>query len=243
MNHFDEVTHVYYMDGKPVPSTSEILKLIPVGFELHKWLNEGNLPQKTKSAADFGTSVHDLMDKLTLGESVTYPNTIVKEMCEYGLSVTGEYDISGNEKPLFSEFGFGGKPDLWGVHKKTKVNTVLDYKTNDQPKHKFKLYNVPKYSYQMGSYSLLLLEQEGFEAEDAVLIHLPTKMTYHVDVQEYAKKFLRLLDVYNGEEYKGAIVKDIISIWNCGVDVVGISNITGSDCSTIKEIVLDRKVV
>lgn len=238
MNTFNEKTHTYHMNGVIVPSTSRVLECNAIGFELNRWLHDENFPKKTKSAQELGTNIHDLMDRISLGEIVEYPNKMIEDMCEYGKKIISDYKIIGTEKPLFSDYGFGGKPDLWGIYKSSK-NTVIDYKSNDQNKAKFKQYNVPKYEKQLGAYYLLLMESENFEVEEGVIIHLPTKMTYIVDVQESARKFLRLLDIYNGEKFEGVKISDVVTMWNSGMSQYEISNIMNINIDIIKYITLD----
>jgi hypothetical protein len=67
---FEENSHTYTLDGKPVPSMSALLKMIPMNDFIRKgWWKTEDGEKSMNQSAEHGTLVHDSLEKIALGES------------------------------------------------------------------------------------------------------------------------------------------------------------------------------
>lgn len=146
---FDEKNHIYKLDGKEIPSVSEITRFI--SGELYKDSDKTAMD----IAADRGTRVHKATEKLDTEGVVEcdddisgYVRAYVKFRKEHKVEW---YDI---EKPVYDEgIWIAGTLDRYGYLDNEK--TILDIKTTKRISAKHKI----QYGAQLGFYQTMLNEK------------------------------------------------------------------------------------
>lgn len=124
---FDESTHTYTVDGRVVPSVTQVLK--SVGMIDERWFNQ--------AARDRGRVVTIAIELHSKGELVTVPGGYegyveawVKFVDDTGFAAR---DV---EKPVFSRLhGFAGTPDLEGHVPGATRRLIVDVKTGVEAEH------------------------------------------------------------------------------------------------------------
>ncbi len=239
---YDPVNHIYRIDNKIVPSVSGVLAINPVNRHLNEYFHQGKKYAGLVMAQDFGTDVHDVMDKMINGEEYVIENTArgqtIGKMYTFAKKSMENFLCLGKEIPLGSHFGFGGTPDIWGMGKR---KTVIDYKSNQKTNTEFKQQCVPRYEAQLGGYAILLLERD-FDAEIGIIMHLYGQKNYEVDIEKAKQKFMKLLEIKQGKTMYDVPMKDVLILWNAGMYIDEISEIVPLDRSQIREVIESSNV-
>lgn len=125
--YFDESTHTYYIDGKPVPSVTQLVA--PMGKDLNDLEDDYYLELAVEAAAERGTVLHAyIAHRLTGGEAEDFE--MPSEYQSYADSVElflSEHDVKPwiIETPLYGD-GYAGTPDL--VCEMDGQAAIVDYK-------------------------------------------------------------------------------------------------------------------
>jgi len=178
---FDPSTHTYTLDGKVLPSVTQILQ--GVGLINFNGIDPGIL----KKAADFGTAVHQataLDDLGDLDEESLDP--ALKPYLEAWRGFRGPMKFDAIEQPLcHPDYGFAGTPD------RVKWNTIYDIKTGTTV--------YPSTGIQLAGYSILA----GIPTARRLAVQLKADGTYQVHEFKDRKDreiFLACLSVYKWRE-------------------------------------------
>lgn len=123
---FDEARHVYFFDGRAVPSVTQVLKPMQ-NFDFVK-------PEVLQAAADFGTAVHmacelddlDELDMDSVDHALIEPLEAWRQFCrDYGVI------WQAIEAPVFSKRNlYAGKIDRFGLVENELA--IVDIKTSAQ---------------------------------------------------------------------------------------------------------------
>jgi hypothetical protein len=241
---FNTVTHTYSEDGVDFASVSKILECNPIGQKLWEYKASGKVypAEDLQKAIDHGHRIHELATGEIKGNKFVGENTVkdseTRRLLKCAMREVNRHLPLAYEIPMISMVhGFGGTPDYIG-DMGSSVGRIKDWKTNVKSFDKFNLYSVPKYSVQLGAYYILGVENlpylsEEFGIKDIHLtgdiVHLHSETTVEVNLVKGASDFLRLLDIYKGEEYKGLKVKNAIELWNNGMEMTKIAIILGKE--------------
>lgn len=247
---FDQVTHTYSEDGVDFASVSKVLECNPIGQKLWEYKASGKVypAEELQKAIDHGHNIHDLVTKEIKGERFQGENNVkdaeIKRLLKCAMREVNRHLPLAYEIPMISkEHGFGGTPDYLGDMGSCTAR-IKDWKTNVKPFEKFKLYSIPKYTVQLGAYYILGVEnmeylERTFGIKDIYLtgdiVHLYSETTTEVNLVKGASDFMRLLDIYKGEEYKGVKVKNVVELWNNGMEPTVIATILGKEHELVKE--------
>lgn len=135
---FDEKTHTYTVDGRVVPSVTQVLK--SAGLVDDRWFNEG--------ARDRGRIVAVAIELHSKGELGTVPDGYqgYVDAWKKFLAETG-FVPSSVEQPICHEhYGYAGTPDSIGRFRDGAL-TIVDVKTGADASH---------YALQTAGYGLML---------------------------------------------------------------------------------------
>lgn len=190
MLEFDAKQHKYYLDGKEVPSVSEIIRFA------HREVYEDPNPALMDIAADRGSRVHRACQELD--ESGTteadediagYINAYIKFREEHEVEWKGIEEIihggtAGGE--------FAGTLDRWGTLDGKRV--ILDIKTSSKITKKHQLL----YAMQMTAYWLGLMFYPTELPNELVILHLKSDGTYKlIYVDKKVNEFYSCLTLHN----------------------------------------------
>ena len=257
MEIFDKVTHTYRDGEVIIPSTSKILECNPIGEALHAYKASGKAypEEDLQKSIDNGHNLHDLIVEEIKGNKFVGENNVkdaeIRRLLKYANKEINRHLPLAYEIPMISkEHGFGGTPDYMG-DMGTWTARMKDWKSNVKTFSKFNQYCVPKYNIQLGAYYILSVEnlpylEKEFKIKDIYLIgdivHLYSETTTEVNLVKSASDFLRLLDIFKGEEYKGIKVKNVTELWNNGMSLENISMILGKEHGLIEETIKKYKI-
>lgn len=180
MNTFDADTHTYMIDGRPVPSVTQVLSDLIPGWKASEWyLNRG-------------TAVHACAAMIASGIDFDYDPIIegqVKACKRFFAEVKPV--VLDVERKLFSlKYGFAGTYDLrCGLNGSV---TMVDFKASFSK-------SLP---YQLSAYAILHDEIPGYSLiKSGVGVQLNDDGTYQMsqvyDLRRYKQGFLALLSAYN----------------------------------------------
>ena len=123
---FDEVAHAYFLDGKQLPSVTQLLKLV-VSFD--------NIPEDVlEHKRQIGVAVHkacELLDEDDLDEDSLSPS-LIKYVDAYKLfKRQNKVEILLNEQKMCHKtLGYAGTVDRVGIINNDSKRTIIDLKTS-----------------------------------------------------------------------------------------------------------------
>lgn len=196
---FDESTHTYTVNGRALPSVTQICRFanIDIAANSKPWLKE--------LGAARGTAVHEATMLMDYGEDI--PDDFPTEWFGY-LNAYRRFlnDLSPSfeliETPLADVIhGYAGTPDRYGIINGKK--TVLDIKTNTKLNHFY-------CAAQLDGYTDLL-KANGYEVESRLCLHLDKGGTYELFEMPFSNiencvfvNFFSMLCMHNAlNNYKG----------------------------------------
>lgn len=190
MLEFDAKTHTYTLDGRQIPSVSEIIRFA------HREVYEDPNQALMDIAADRGTRVHRACQELD--ESGTteadediagYVNAYIKFRKEHqciwkGIEEMIYADVAGGE--------FAGTLDRYGLL--DGVETIVDIKTSSKITKKHQLL----YATQMSAYMLALMCKPTKLVQSLAILHLKNDGTYKlIYVDKKVEEFYACLLLHN----------------------------------------------
>ena len=156
----NEKRHYWTPDGSAYPSVTTVLSSLNKEgiMKWRKRVGEKEANKITTRAANRGTKVHNLCEKLLLNEKIDLSKEMPISTLLFGqLKPFLEQNINevlGIEIPLYSyKLKTAGRCDL--VCKLNNVNTILDFKTSLRPKKEEWITN---YYYQATAYAIMVEE-------------------------------------------------------------------------------------
>lgn len=182
MNTFDAETHTYMIDGRPVPSVTQVLSDLMPGWKASEWyLNRG-------------TAVHACAAMIAKGVDFDYDPLIEGQVtaCKRFFSEVKPYMLYGMTETRFwsSKYKFAGTLDLAAIV--SYKTCIIDWKASF----------ATALPYQLAAYSILVQEclQEG-GINHGFGVQLNDDGTYRMsevfDLRRYKQGFLALLSAYN----------------------------------------------
>lgn len=181
---FDEATHRYTLDGKPVPSVTQIInEVLGSGFGFIAADHGDWLKQR-------GRAVHHAAQLIAQGKDFEYDEQIagqVQALRQWYADVKPV--IHRQELMLFSTmYRFAGRPDFLGAVGRVKV--VGDFKGS---------MDVERLTLQLGAYSILA--DDGYNHGIGVEIKPDGyRMTKLIDLKRARNEFLALRSVFSIRE-------------------------------------------
>lgn len=187
--------------GLELPRVTEILKIIAKGEHFNNWLKKqgDNADKLLSTAGDFGTSIHNLLEKLGKGEK-TGDLTPKQQRCIDAFLSWKDENIDYfiyTERPVWSKtYGYCGTLDALVMLKDKRV-ALLDYKTSGQ------IYDT--HFLQVGAYRHALMEMENIHIDTAYILRFEKKdeVKKDIEVKEVAELdyqfdiFVHALRLYN----------------------------------------------
>lgn len=182
---FDAEKHRYYVDGKRVPSVSDILS--PITADHYGGIN----PAVLQAAASRGTMVHEQLEAIDYDFFDGLVPYEIKGYCKAYMDFLRDYDVDwyGIEEIVYNaDGGYCGTVDRWG-----KIDgewAVLDIKTYAQPTKE----NYMSLLAQTDAYLWALIDEDKIKILHSKVkrygLFLRKDGTYRlVDCTEYEEKF------------------------------------------------------
>ena len=197
--------------GKPVPSVTTILSKTGDKSTLIEWrkrVGDKEADRISNESARLGTTVHDALEKYTLGEDWQIKGSnlvrkLAQQMAEKvivnGLSQVDE--MWGVEVPIMNEGLYAGTMDGVGLYK--GVPSIIDFKTARAMK---KREWITDYFLQGSAYALAHNQTFGTEISQIVIMMVDREANYESFIcngDDYTKHCdlwaQRVLDYYNSE--------------------------------------------
>jgi len=197
---FDEATHTYTVDGKVIPSVTQILSSVAVkgktstGMDIWNPIGGGNFFGEPGIAAHFGTEFHVAVKYLQEGREVDYDEQMepwIKQWQKFYFEQNLiEEEIIFLEKPLISKLGFAGTPDRVSRSRKGVIR-VRDWKTG--------ISRAPATKWQVAAYRHLTIENMGLRSNAKIELQAVRflKDKYVVDYYDYATTWNTFLSILN----------------------------------------------
>lgn len=190
MLEFDAKTHTYTLDGRQIPSVSEIIRFA------HREVYEDPNPTLMDIAADRGTRVHRACQELDESGTTEADEDIAGYINAY-IKFREEHEVhwSGIEEMIHGDTAggeFAGTLDRWGTLDGKKV--ILDIKTSSKIMKKHQLL----YAMQMTAYWLGLMCYPTELPDELVILHLKSDGTYKlIYVDKKVEEFYACLLLHN----------------------------------------------
>lgn len=150
-------------------------------------------------AATFGTAVHDIAEKYTLGElDVKKANPIALAAFRTIQPYLDDYvdEIYGIELRMYSdELRVAGTSDL--ICRYNGKNTLLDFKTSRKRKTKEQ---IKTYFMQCAVYSIMVKERYGMDIEQAVILMAvrdDDPIVFIEEIEPWVKMMKKFFELYN----------------------------------------------
>jgi hypothetical protein len=212
---FNAEDHSYKLDGKPVPSVTEIINaVVPKPFERAMWYGwrlakQGLDPEdKRTAAAELGTQVHLAFARLAAGEEVDdfdYPDEAAGfiKACRRFIDEHAPEFLASERKTYSETHSYAGTLDAHVKFTKGKLKgrtARIDLKTGR--------YYPDSHNPQLEAYELAEVER-GFEPTDfrAVLKVRPTGTYRVIESTDTAEDFLVLKAHYDSVQRRAARTK------------------------------------
>jgi hypothetical protein len=180
---FNDLTHEYFLDGKRMPSVTEIIAaVIPRAWSPDPWYME----RGTANHKAIALHLNGQLDESTLDPRIIGHFTAAKKF----LAETGYGRGAIVERPMYSPHGFAGTPDLIAGGK------LIDWKSSIEPTVEF----------QLGAYSILAALCSG----KALAVELSEDGKYKIhafDVKAAQRLWMNLFSVYGWMNKNGLLPK------------------------------------
>lgn len=184
-------THTYIVDGKEIPSVSQILQKTGISDI------SGIPPEVLEKARMFGSSVHkfcELSDKGELDQYEIQPEVMLCLMSWERFKAENDVEIIEIEKPYYSHLGYCGTIDR--LAKVGGKLTVIDIKTSSSVQKSAAI--------QLAAYSLFFIE----ERVSRMVVHLDNEGGYKI-----------LNGAKNGRQRKAFMSDEDFAMWEKILDV------------------------
>ena len=163
--------------------------------------------EKADIAIVRGKKIHDFAEKYLNDNTVTTEDIEEQVVLDcFNNDINNKYEIVYFEQPICSlTLKLAGTPDLIVKNKETDKFTIIDYKTNKDlfkatrskllaPFNDFLDTPYNTYAIQLSCYRLML-EEEGMDVEETIIIHFKPDNTYSIlpkviDFREEIKKYI-----------------------------------------------------
>ena len=188
---FDADTHVYFVDGVPVPSVSQVIEA-----EVEVYYDNPHITSKLENAKKRGTLVHKVIEYCLQGDMLLSNDYNELEIIEKTNEVFIRWLHEKKIVPLQNEYMltngmYAGTIDL--LVEEDGVLTLVDVKATS-------VINKPLVELQLAGY-YLLLKENGIEVNACKVLHIKTntkgKYTYkYEEVSINIGKFKELLKNY-----------------------------------------------
>ena len=213
---FNEKTHTYTYEGKKLKSvTTWIGELFPFDVkaiskrvakfrrlkgELNskgKPINAYDIRREWKESAEFGTVVHNAIEKGLLcvaGQTYDMPNIRVKHAIDWYENWERENNVlfTSPEKMIFNtDIGLAGTADIVVLHDNNNDEiSIIDWKTNKK-EVSFKR-ALKKYTLQLSTYGYMM-ELQGYPVKELIVVHLSDTQATPVTLKYEKDKIIEML--------------------------------------------------
>ena len=203
---FQAKSHIYYLNGRSIPSTSRQIKKHSEPFNSVKWSKiiakkRGRTPEeivaewgrKRDMAAANGTRIHDFAERLWEHDDLT-PSCSKEEAAKSFIEfVKKDEDLEfvSCELQMYSDaYQYAGTTDLVLRRKSTGKIIIVDYKTNENLDKTYQKLLAPfdfldnnpfnKYQLQLSYYQIMFEEKTKMEVEERWIIWLRESGSYEI---------------------------------------------------------------
>ncbi len=181
---FDKENHLYFLDGRIVPSVTEILK--KSGIIDDRFFKEGS--------AEKGTRIHELCEQIAKGEEPDEENGYTKAFRKFLFDTKIEpVEI---ESSYYSELDFAGTMDIVALFRRELV--IIDIKTGGRQEW---------WPLQLAGYSKLIDNNDIRRFSLEIKNTEKYKFTEYKNKEEDAAGFMNALETYN-QLYRGGFIAD-----------------------------------
>jgi len=180
MNTFDPATHTYTIDGRVVPSVTQVLNDLLPCYQASEW----HLQR--------GTAVHACAAMIAQGKTFDYDRAIEGQVsaCYRFFEEVKPVVLAVEEREFSSRHGFAGTYDLLSRIPQGLKACMVDWKASFSA-------SLP---YQLAGYSILVEENVG-RIDRGYGVQLNEDGTYRMsevyDLRRYKTGFLNMLGAYN----------------------------------------------